>query len=355
MSVSVSELCASQALEYQEFILRDPHTLFYASLAYRTLLQELLDAESVYLVARDERQRVCGILPAFVLQPVAHAPVINSLPFFGSNGGIIARDNSGETTRGLLASFNALAERRGCVSSTIITSPFVSDLSAYEQCSGYHFKDARTGQITVLPNDASDAGTALMAMFHPKCRNAIRKAQRLPLRVDKRFDSEAVRFISDTHRANLREIGGLAKSPKFFELVRLRMQAGPEFAIYLASMRERPVAGILLFYFNRTVEYFTPVIEREYRSSQALSLAIFEAMQDATQAGYRFWNWGGTWATQDGVYDFKSRWGTTDYPYYYFTRVLDRSVLENRPADLAARYPNSYVVPYSALVDGNKN
>jgi len=63
----------------------------------------------------------------------------------------------------------------------------------------------------------------------------------------------------------------------------------------------------LLFYYGKTIEYFTPVFRNEYRSYQPMSLLIYQAMVDGAKAGYERWNWGGTWENQEGVYRFKSK------------------------------------------------
>ena len=116
----------------------------------------------------------------------------------------------------------------------------------------------------------------------------------------------------------------------------------------MASLCGEPVAALLLFFYNRIVEYYTPVVRKEYRNSQALSATIFRAMCDASNQRYSWWNWGGTWLSQDGVYRFKSRWGTKDLPYRYFTSVHNPAVLKSTPAELRAWYP-LFTVPFSAL------
>ena len=125
---------------------------------------------------------------------------------------------------------------------------------------------------------------------------------------------------------------------------------GSDYNLYLAYYDGKPVAGLLLFYFNKTVEYFTPVIKAEYRNIQPLSLLIYEAMEDSLMQGYRYWNWGGTWVTQDGVYRFKKRWGTQDHPYYYYTRVYNDSMFRLSKEELLKEYPDFYVVPFDKLL-----
>jgi hypothetical protein len=97
------------------------------------------------------------------------------------------------------------------------------------------------------------------------------------------------------------------------------------------------------------VEYFTPATDVGYRGLQPMSLLVFTAMQDAVRRGCRWWNWGGTWVTQDGVYRFKKRWGTVDRRYFYHTTVFDKGILRCSPEQLLEAYPYFYVVPFTQL------
>ena len=80
-----------------------------------------------------------------------------------------------------------------------------------------------------------------------------------------------------------------------------------------------------------------------------MALLIHEAMKDAAVRGYQYWNWGGTWLTQSGVYDFKKKWGTKDYPYYYYTQVNNEKILYLRKEDLLETFPGFFVVPFNQL------
>ena len=80
-----------------------------------------------------------------------------------------------------------------------------------------------------------------------------------------------------------------------------------------------------------------------------MSLLIFEAMQEAVGRGILYWNWGGTWLNQSGVYRFKSRWGTHDVPYYYYVKVYNDKVLNYSKDTLLEQFPYYYVVPFFEL------
>jgi lipid II:glycine glycyltransferase (peptidoglycan interpeptide bridge formation enzyme) len=147
-------------------------------------------------------------------------------------------------------------------------------------------------------------------------------------------------------------IGGLAKSRDFFSAVTRHLRAGEDFELWVARAHGETIAGLLVLHFNQVTEYFTPATQHQHRTDQPLALILVKAMVNAAKRGSRFWNWGGTWTSQDGVYRFKRKWGAEDRRYRYFVRINDRSVLEATPEELLDRFPHFYVVPFSALRSG---
>src|SRR5436309_13245549 len=104
--ISVSVLREEESAAWEELVRADPHARRYAGLRYRELLRRLLTgARDAYLVARDGTELV-GALPAFLSAAGRHGPVLNALPFYGSHGGIFARDE--EARAALLEEFHRL-------------------------------------------------------------------------------------------------------------------------------------------------------------------------------------------------------------------------------------------------------
>ena len=118
--------------------------------------------------------------------------------------------------------------------------------------------------------------------------------------------------------------------------------------VWVACLDQMPVAALLLLYFNRTVEYFVQAIRHEFRPLQPLSYLIFQAMTGAIRSGFRWWNWGGTWASQSSLHHFKAGWGARDCPYSYLVNSTSDGMLflkqnENR---LPRFFPYYYTHPY---------
>ena len=338
--MNIEILSASSAARYEEFLLKRPETLLYHSYRYHCLIEELLACQQETRLAIDESGTVRAAFPLMSMRG-PYGTAFNSLPFYGSNGGLLGDD---KTARAALAlAYNELLSGPGVACATVVENPL-----SPSGATGLPVDliDERIGQLTPLPT-AENAATALMSMYHQKTRNMVRKAEKGGVAVA--IDNDALDFVLDVHVQNMRDLGGIPKSDNFFLLVPKYFQAGIDYNIYVAKIENVRVAALLVFYYNKSAEYFTPVVLEAFRDTQALSGIIYRAMSDAARSGFRWWNWGGTWLSQDGVYRFKSRWGTQDKPYRYYTHIKNKEILAASRDSLLATYPNFFTVPFAAL------
>jgi hypothetical protein len=342
----------ANAAKYEDFLKAQENSFLYISIKYKQMLEALLKTRPHYLVAEMDG-RIIGAFPIMFAESDNLGIVANSLPFYGSNGGIIIDSRLSEKDRfscwlDLLKTGEELIKEQECVSSTFITSPFDPNPGWYREHAVSNFYDERIGQITLLPDCDNNVEERLMTLFHQKTRNMVRKAIKHDIKITTGNSSDDFAFLEETHIANMATIGGLAKKRDFFDSVTAFFEAG-EYFIHTAWYNGQRIAALLLFYFNRTVEYFTPVISQEFRQLQPMSLLIFRAMIGAVQKNFKYWNWGGTWNSQEGVYRFKSRWGAKDFPYSYFINVRDDSLKQVSKEMLLKEFPHFYVLPFSAL------
>lgn len=136
------ELLQSEMLAaYDQYLLgRDDSILYYSS-QYMRLLESLLNCEPHYLIALDGAD-IRGVLPLMILK-TSQGKVYNSLPYYGSNGGILA-DTPG-AQKALLDSYSIIAADSSTVSTTIIHNPF-----AQQDTEGipHNYTDYRIAQFT---------------------------------------------------------------------------------------------------------------------------------------------------------------------------------------------------------------
>lgn len=353
MSVVITGLSPETESQYQEFLLTIPGALLYHSLKYRDFLRQVLGhhARDRYLLAYEDGELVAA-LPAFVKYGPFRA-VVNSLPFYGSNGSVVSTDKCSHAVKAeLLNRFVSMCGQEGAITSTIIQNPLAREEQVFR---GYEpdFIDERIGQLTPLPSGvlAEDLADSLMHTFHRKTRNHIRKGETSNFTIECGDNSDNLPELYALHQANMQAVGGLAKSRAVFDAIKDTFEYDLDYRIYTARHNGTVAAAVLVFFFNNTAEYFIPATHVEYRSRQPLSYLIFLAIQDAVARGCTWWNWGGTWLSQKGVYDFKSRWGTKDVHYSYYIKLhSDPARLRQASKhDLLSFYPNFYVLPFSEL------
>ena len=335
--------------EYNKFVLRNHNFLWYVSLFYKNFFTEYLEANSMYYIVL-VGQKIVGCLPLFEKQNAKYGAVLNSLPFYGSNGSFLL-DNclnlkgKNEVMSMLLLEVLRYSKSKNIAALTLITNPLDDfSLKFLEGNFNFTFKDHRIGQLTTLPETKE---TLIQVFSNPRPRN-IRKAIKSNISIRISNSRDDFDFLIKTHQENMNSIGGKSKDASFFNLI-YKQETKARYKLYVAEIDGKKVAALLLFYFNQTVEYFTPCTLNEFRNLQPSSLLIYEAMKDAIDDGYSYWNWGGTWEEQKGVYDFKKKWGAIDKKYYYYTKVFNKDLKELSSDFLLNSYPYFYTIPFKYL------
>ena len=351
MIYKIEVLNNNRVNDYSDFIKKNSHNLFYTSIKFKLLLEKILNIESFFLLAIDENDIVKGALPLMVCYNPRFGNIANSLPFYGSNGEILFPDDTDETESELIQKFLireaiSFAKTKDCKLITFITNPF-SQSKGWKSFE-FDFVDERISQIKFLniKIDSSDIGENLMGSLSGKTRNMVRKAFKSGIKYYTSNNISDFEFLYNTHVDNIRSLSGIAKPENFFHKIP-EYFGNDNYKIYIAEKDGIKIAGLLLFYFNKSIEYYTPVIVNEYRNLQPLSLLIFEAMKDAINRGFKIWNWGGTWLSQDGVYHFKKMWGTEDLKYFYYVKIFDSDILKIENQILQKEYPYFYCYPYN--------
>lgn len=300
--------------------------IYYCS-KYLSFLKCITPNSTFYYIRIINDNELVGIMPIAV-QKHKNIVVANSLPFYGSYGGplVFDKDNYSEIVSKLLKKYLDFCSNINANVVNFIENPLVPlSIDNIEEL-GFEKIDERIGQVTIFPSLKSNMEEGLMSLFHSKTRNMVRKGEKNDLRIELRNDDASYDWLHDEHTKSITKLGGLPKSIEVFNA--LRSTFSNDCRLFIGYIDDKPVCGILLLVYAQTIEYFTPVVQEEFRESQALSYLIYRVMTDMAKAGYQQWNWGGTWISQEGVYRFKKRWGSNDFPYrYYSKKGLDKDVL----------------------------
>lgn len=338
---------------YGRYLLKHEHSSFNSSLRFRDFFLGLSPKSIAYYFLAMEDDEIVGVLPSFMIKgPVG--PVLNSMPWFGSNPGVLA-DNDEATTL-LLQAFQSTANWTNCFSSTLVDSPYQS-----KQCLEMHeaffwrtegFASKRTAMVTELPRFGSNEQFAadLMKKFHRKIQDKIIKATSrcMIYEVSSKEDFDFARNLHINNAAS-----GARCKDREFGIIRSILKSGAEYKLYVAFADDRyatKIAFLLVWYFNRTADCLIVEVDPKYKHLHPLPLLVFSAMGDVAQRGCRWWNWGRTEpTTNENDYLKRKRFGADPCRYSHYTRMY-----ESLPAGVASKYlsdnyPYYFVIPYGLL------
>ncbi len=337
--MQIEILDKSRYTEYEDFLCAHEYSLFYHSTRYKDFLEDLLGCESRYLLAYDNG-KIVGTLP-LMIKDGPLGKVVNSLPYYGSNGGLIG--NNTIVHQALFNEYNRFIASSNVVSATVIENP----LNLLGTPPIHNMKDSRIGQLTSIGN-YGNYEDAVFKIIDGNRRNEIRRAQKHEVTVIE--DNSQIDFIRSMHQNEMKKHNRKFKTDDFFCKIHKYFEPGEDFKIFVAYRENRPVAGLLMFYFNKTAEYFTPVVLEQERIHQPMSLILYHALLDAMKHNFKWFNWGGTWHTQEGVYRFKKQMGSVDYPYQYYTYVKKPEILNKSSEEILELYSDFYVFNFNKQV-----
>lgn len=329
--------------KYEKFLSKRRDASFFASMKYLRMVEKITGGELKFFSIVDGDMEIEGVLPV-IIKDTECGKIMNTLPFYGSNPGMISPVFR---KKELLNAF--YREAQSCFSATIIQGIYESE-DIYRQ-KEWTFIDQSRMCLTTYLHPAAKDGENLIDTFHQKTRNQIRKGQKEGLQIKRFYNPIAVRVIEKMHNLACEEKGFPAKPKQFFEWLRSpEILTDRRVFIYLAFVNTLPVAGLVCFLQNQTMEYYLPVFDKRYSKIAPLNSIIYQAMLDEKKEGATWFNWGGTnKETMPGVYHFKKRFNAIGSQYGYYTLLSDDAIKNGIPRKLFIENPYFFIAPFSEL------
>lgn len=261
--------------------------------------------EAVFLVARDARHAIQGLLPLNVIHSPLFGRALVSVAF-AVDGGILA--DSADIAALLGDAAYALAERRCC--------PTVELRGGIGPGTGWTVRqDAYLGFARPL----ADSDEAELLAIPKRHRAEVRKAldARLDLSIGRDESHRAIHYA--LYRRSVHALGTPVFPRALFDEV---MDAfGEQAEIMIASHGNQPLSSVLsLYHGERVMPYWHGAVPeaRRLRSNEAL---YFGLMRRARERGLRVFDFGRS-KVGTGPALWKKTWGFTPEPLAYHVRAL---------------------------------
>ncbi len=261
-----------------------------------------------YLVAR-EATEVVGMIPLVRMARMGVEQYL-SMPFGSHGGPLLAPGAAPEVASALAEGFRGLGMRlRTMRFEMSVFDPPVELREAMRPALGSTFHDFRTHIVDLSPgfDELRENG------YRRGTRKCVRAARRAGVEVKIEEPAVAVEVLHRLHSEQSRGWMGIQAHPR--EVLESLIESYREDArIYVARMGEKPLAACLFLYHQgKEVHPWVSGAAPEGRESRAFHLLIHDAMRDACETGFTFWNFGGSGGNPD-IEFFKESFAASPRP-----------------------------------------
>jgi len=287
-------------------------TIYYRQ-AWLDLITKVYDCAIIPLSTTHTRGGVTGVLPVCVLDSPLRGRRLVALPF-SDQCPLVANDSA--SAEDLINQAIALAQREHA-----------------------RYLELRTGAHPLLSNHAdlveSNLYVRWLMQLQPEpdvvwhrlrkpVQHQVEKARKLAVRVRMAQSREDLEQYYRLHLQTRTRKHGMPTQPRgFFKGLWEAFAADGSMQILLAQYENSVIAGMVLLAAGTTVRYAYGASDPHYLQLAPNNLLMWEAIHWACLNGYQVLDLGRTARDNEGLMEFKRRWGATlePLPYYYYPRV----------------------------------
>ena len=298
--ISVAEVRTyDEGIAWDRYVLNHAEASGYQLMGWRQVMERSFGHQTFYLMARDEKAQVRGVLPLVFLSSRLFGRFLVSMPFVNYGG--VLTDNA-EAQQALLETAVSRATALGATHIELRHQR----LLRLDWTSKQHKVSMRLD----LPREPE----TLWKRFPSKLRSQVRRAlkEQPTVRID------GAELLDDFYRVfsrNMRDLGTPVYGRRFFETI---LETFPKDArICAVYLGRQPVAAGFLYGFQTTLEIPWASSDRRYNRLSANMLLYSSALEYACREGFEVFDFGRS--TPGGsTYRFKEQWGARPVPLYWY-------------------------------------
>jgi len=314
---------------WEAFVASVPNGLIYHHPAWLQVLEEAYNYKPVHLACEDSNGQLRGILPIFYMRGLFTGRRFASLPRTPVGGPLAY--NEAAIAALVRAARERVSEEPGAQLQLKMVSNALDGL--VEGVVGVRWRATYLRELPERP-ELLHMGNS---RNHARIKWAINKARRLGVQICPAETECELRDWYELYLDTMRWVAVPPRPYRFFEVAWKHLQSRGLMRLLLAKHyeagRSRLLAGSLFLLFGRTVFYAFAGWRRTDLSLRPNDAIHWWAMHDACTHGFRYYDFGEVTRENQGLAEFKSKWGaepTWLYRYYYpAPRELEMSILES--------------------------
>lgn len=294
--ITISRL-DSETDQWNDYVAQQSAANIHHLTQWRDILKKTYGIESIYFLARNNSQKVVGVLPLVRLKSTLFGDILVSMPYF-QRGGAIADHPLIEQK--LIKAANEEAGRLG-----VDHIEYRDDIPRGDLVSQSH----KANMVLLLPETEDE----LWSGFTAKLRAQIKR----PQRIEPEVLIGGKEYLSDFYRVythNMRDLGSPSHSQELIENI-LDSFPGNSWIIII-KLDNKPVSAGLLLGYKETMEIPLASTLREVNPHSMNMLLYWEVLKLAVREGYKNFDFGRS-SKDAGTYRFKQQWGARPKQLYY--------------------------------------
>ena len=282
---------------WNDYVSKQPAATIHHLAQWRDVLHKTYGTESFYFFARDNNQKIVGILPLVRLKSRLFGDLLVSMPYF-QRGGAIADHPLIEQK--LMKTANEEAARLG-----IDYIEYRDDIPR----EGLPAQSHKVNMVLSLPGSED----ALWNSFTTKLRAQIKRPHQLAPQV-LIGGKEHLDDFYKVYARNMRDLGSPGHSKGFVENI---LDDFPDESwIVVIRLNNEPVSAGLLLGHSETMEIPLASTIRKANTHSMNMLLYWEVLKLAIKQGYNHFDFGRS-SKKAGTYRFKRQWGAQPKQLYW--------------------------------------
>ena len=296
--------------DLNNFIEQQATDAFYYSQDWFDLITRLYGYSVIPLTVTNADGKITGFLPLCSMQSVLTGSRLVALPF-SDHCPLLAVDEA--SANALIAQAIHLAQQRKVRYLELRTG--INDVIAgrSELIEGNLY-------VTWLLPLATDPDRMWSGLRKPVQRQ-IRKSEGLGVKIRLAQRREDIEYYYRLHLQTRCKKHGMPSQPRcYFYWLWDAFAARGAMKLLLAEYEERVIAGMILLASGTTIRYAYGASDESYLNLAPNNLLLWTAIKLGCTESYRTFDLGRTARDNEGLMEFKRRWGATQepLPYYYY-------------------------------------